>query len=146
MSEISKRFESFVRSANVKLADNEILLPEKTADGILIGEALIKSVSNLKHVYYRDFVYKDVYLNAAAIKIATLLTLRKQWALVDEIYRNDQEYGKWFVDNQHLLALHRKAREKSDFDRADMLWAKYQESRDRAQTAKIKVERLVKQR
>jgi hypothetical protein len=146
MSEISKRFESFVRSANTKLADEGILLPEKTNEGIVIGEALIKSDSNLKHVYYRDFVYKDIYLNAAAIKIATLLTLRKQWALADEIYRNDQEYGKWFVDNQHLLALHRKSREREDFDRADMFWARYQESRDRAQTAKIKVERLVNQR
>jgi hypothetical protein len=144
MSEISKRFESFVRSANVKLADEGILLPKKTEQGIVIGEALIKSDSNLKHVYYRDLVYKDIYLNAAAIKIATLLALRKQWILVDEIYRNDQEYGKWFVDNQQLLALHRKAREREDFDRADMFWARYQESRDRAQTAKSKVERLVK--
>lgn len=146
MSEVSKRFENFVKSANKRLAEEEIILPVKTDNGILIGDVLIRNDSNLKHIHYRNTVYKDIYLNAAAIKMANLLALRKDSIRVDEIYRTDQEYGRWFVDNQHLLALHRKARERGDYERADMYWARYQESRDRAQTAKNKVDRLIDQR
>ncbi len=146
MSEVSKRFENFVKSANKKLADEEILLPVKTENGILIGDVLIRNDLNLKHIHYKNTMYKDIYLNAAAIKMANLLALRKSFILVDEIYRADQEYGRWFVDNQHMLALHRKSRERGDYERADTFWARYQESRDRAQTAKSKVDRLVNQR
>lgn len=146
MSEVSKRFENFVKSANRRLAEEEIILPVKTDKGILIGDVLILNDSNLKHIHHKNTIYKDIYLNAAAIKMASLLALRKEWMRVDEIYRMDQEYGRWFVDNQHLLALHRKSRERGDYDRADMFWARYQESRDRAQTAKNKVDRLINQR
>ena len=146
MSEVSKRFENFVKSANKKLADEEIILPVKTDKGIIIGDVLISNDSNLKNIHYKNTIYKDIYLNAAAIKMANLLALRKDFVRVDEIYRSDQEYGKWFVDNQHMLALHRKSRERGDFERADMFWARYQESRDKAQTAKNKVDRLINQR
>jgi hypothetical protein len=146
MTDVSKRFESFIKSANKNLVAQGILLPIKTEQGILVGDVLIVNKYNLKHIYFRDQSYKEIYLNSAAIKMANLLALRKNLSRVDEIYSADQEYGRWFVDNQHLLALHRKSREKGDFDRADVFWARYQESRDRAQTAKIKVERLISQR
>ena len=146
MTDISRRFEQFVKSANKNLAVQGILLPVKTEKGIIVGDVLIVNEHNLKHVYYRDKAYKEIYLNAAAIKIATLLALKKNTIAVDEIYAADQEYGRWFVDNQYLLALHRKSREKGDFDRCDVLWARYQESRDRAQAAKSKVNRLIDQR
>jgi hypothetical protein len=146
MTDISKRFEQFVKSANRNLAEQGILLPVKTEQGIYIGDVLIVNEYNLKHVYHRDKIYKEIYLNAAAIKIATLIALKKNTIEVDEIYSADQEYGKWFIDSQYLLSLHRKAREKQDFERADTYWARYQESRDRAQTAKSKVERLISQR
>jgi len=146
MNEISRRFESFVKSANKNLASKGILLPIKVDQGILIGDVLITNENNLKFVHYKNSIYKEIYLNSAAIEIANLLALRKNLDRVDEIYKSDQDYGKWFTDSQHLLALQKKAREKQDFERADMLWARYQESRDRAQTAKIKVERLVSQR
>ncbi len=146
MTEISRRFESFIKSANKNLADKGIILPVKTDRGIEIGDVLIVSKDNLKYVYFRERVYGEIYLNSAAIKIANLLALRKNADLVDEIYRLDQEYGKWFVDNQYLLALEKRAKDRGDHDRADMLWARYQESRDRAQTAKTKVERLIAQR
>lgn len=146
MNDISKRFESFIRSANKNLADQGIVLPRKSDRGIEIGDVLIVNKDNLKYVYFRNSVYAEIYLNNAAIEIATLLALRKNLDKIDDIYRSDQEYGKWFVDNQHLLALHKRARDRGDFERADTLWARYQESRDRAQSAKNKVERLIGQR
>lgn len=146
MNDISKRFENFVKSANKHLIEQGIILPVKTDKGILIGDVLITNDYNLKTVHFRNQIYKEIYLNSAAIEIATLLALRKSQNRIDELYQLDQEYGRWFVDNQYLLSLHRKAREKQDFDRVDMLWAKYIESRDRAQSAKLKLERLVNQR
>ena len=62
---------------------------------------------------------------------------------VDLLYRADQEYGRWFVDNQLLRAQHQKALHNQDYDRADMLWARYSESRDRTITAKKSAERLL---
>lgn len=146
MSEISRRFESFIKSANKNLAEQGIVLPVKTDRGIEIGDVLIVNKDNLKYVYFRNSVYADIYLNTAAIEIATLLALRKNLDRIDEIYKSDQEYGRWFIDNQHLLTLHKRAKDRGDFERADTLWARYQESRDRAQSAKIKVERLIGQR
>jgi len=146
MSEISRRFENFIKSANKNLAAQGVIMPIKTDRGIEIGDVLIVNNGNLKYVHFRDRIYAEIYLNAAAIEIANLLALRKNLDRVDQIYKTDQEYGRWFVDNQHLLSLHKRARDQGDFERADTLWARYQESRDRAQSAKIKVERLIGQR
>jgi hypothetical protein len=142
MTEISKRFEDFIRSANKKLAQDEYILPVKTPQGILVGDVLIENNLNLKTVSRNDMVYKDIFLNTAAVKIANLLALKKPLTRIDEIYREDQLYGRWFIESQDLLHIHKKLRNSEDFDRADVIWAKYQESRDRAEIAKNKVNRL----
>jgi hypothetical protein len=142
MSEISRRFEEFIRSENRKLAEREQILPVKTDQGIRVGDVLIKNRDNLKTVIIGDTVYKDIFLNAAAVKIANLLALKKSVLRVDELYQADQIYGKWFVESQELLQIYRKLRSAGDYERADVIWAKYQESRDRAESAKIKVDRL----
>jgi len=143
MTDISRRFEEFIKSANKKLAKNDWLIPLKTDQGILVGDVLIVNHQNLKTVILKDQIYKDIYLNLAAVKIANLLALRRLSSRIEDIYQSDQEYGRWFVDSQHLLYLHRRSLDKKDFDRADMLWAKYQESRDRAKFAKEKVDQLL---
>jgi hypothetical protein len=142
MTEISRRFEDFIRSANKKLAQEEYILPVKTPQGILVGDVLIENNLNLKTVSRNDVVYKDIFLNAAAVKIANLLALKKSLTRIDEIYREDQLYGRWFIESQDLLHIHKNLRNRGDFDRADVIWAKYQESRDRAEVAKNKVDRL----
>jgi len=143
MTDISRRFEEFIKSANKKLAKNNWLIPVKTNQGILVGDVLIVNEHNLKTVILKDQVYNDIYLNLAAVKIANLLALRKSMRSIEDIYHADQEYGRWFIDSQHLLHLHRRSLDKRDFERADTLWAKYQESRDRARFAKEKVDQLL---
>jgi hypothetical protein len=142
MSDISRRFEEFIRSENRKLAEREQILPVKTEQGICVGDVLIKNRDNLKTVIRGDTVYKDIFLNSAAVKIANLLALKKSHLRIDELYRADQDYGKWFVESQELLQIHKRLRNSGDHERADVIWAKYQESRDRAESAKIKVDRL----
>lgn len=140
MTRLSRRLEQIVRKELSKT-----IIPVKTEEGILVGEILIISDGTLKSLYRnKELLYKEIHLNAIAIKMANILAFQKGSILVDSMYRADQEYGKWFTDSQMLRAQYQKAVSNEDFDRADFLWAKYQESRDRAMTAKNNAERFVK--
>jgi hypothetical protein len=143
MSEISKKFENLLLSYNKKLVASGFLIPTKVPEGILLGNVLIKSNNNLKTVTSDRIEYKDIFLNLAAIKIANLTALRRGKDQVEKIYQLDQEYGKYFIESQYLLSIHSKYINYKDYEKADTVWAKYQEVRDRAEVAKIKVERFL---
>jgi len=139
MTQISRRLEQIVRR---ELSKN--IIPVKTPDGILVGDVLITNQDNLKFLYRKSHIlYAEIHLNSVAIKMANILALRHSHTSVDLLYRADQEYGRWFVDSQMLRAQHQKALHVQDYDRADMLWARYSESRDRTITAKKSAERLL---
>ena len=139
MTQISRRLEQIVRK---ELSKN--IIPVKTPDGILVGDILITNQDNLKFLYRKSqLIYGEIHLNSVAIKMANILALRHSHMSVDLLYRADQEYGRWFVDSQMLRAQHQKALHNQDYDRADMLWARYSESRDRTFTAKKSAERLL---
>jgi hypothetical protein len=136
MTQLSKKLEKLIRSS-------QEILPVKTDKGILVGDVLIVSQGPAKYIYQQDkLFYGEVYLNAAAITIANLLAKRKSTIRIDEIYKADQEYGKWFVDSQLLRAQYEKFKNNQDYDRADMIWARYIESRDRTSSAKKRTEAL----
>lgn len=138
MTQVSRRLEQIVSS---ELKKN--LIPVKTDQGILVGDVLIVSRGSIKDIVRNtELIYKDVYLNATAIKLANLLAFRKTCLTTDQLYRADQEYGKWFVDSQLLRAQYQKSISNQDYDRADVLWARYCESRDRTLSAKNRVESL----
>jgi hypothetical protein len=140
MTQLSKRLAQIVRK---ELSKN--LIPVKTDQGILIGDILIKSQHNLKFIYRSHTVcYTEIHLNSAAIKIANLLALRRSSIQADTIYKADQEYGRWYIDSQLLHTQHNKAVSKGDFNRADTLWAKYCQSRDRCIKAKNYVDSLLR--
>ncbi len=113
------------------------IIPVKTDKGILVGNILIVSEGSIKHLYRKDeLLYNNISLNAVAIKMANILARNKNSLTVDKIYRYDQEYSKWYTDSQTLLKSYYSAKKSKDFDRADTLWARYCESRDRAIAAK----------
>jgi len=143
MSTISKKFENLVISYNKKLVDAGTLIPVKMKKGIMIGDTLIISNNNLKTVIGRNVEYKDIFLNLSAIKIANLLALRKDMTFVEKIYQLDQEYGKYFTKSQYLLSIHAKYSKIKNYEKADTIWAKYQEIRDRAELARTNVERFL---
>lgn len=139
MPEISRRLHGVVS----KELSNTIL-PVKTDAGILVGDILIVSNGSIKDLIRDDIViYKSVYLNLAVIKLANLLAKRQSIILCDKIYRADQEYGKWFIDSQLLRAQYQRSIKNQDFDRADVQWARYCESRDKAAIAKNYAESLI---
>ena len=113
------------------------IIPVKTDEGILVGNILIVSEGSIKHLYRNsELLYNNISLNAVAIKMANILARNKNNLTVDKIYRYDQEYSKWYTDSQTLLKSYYSAKKSKDFDRADTLWARYCESRDRAISAK----------
>jgi hypothetical protein len=139
MTTVSQRLEQSLRSAIKK----NPILPVKVADGILVGSVKIVSEGHLKHLHRDgDLLYNSVFLNAVAIKIANIMALQSASLQADQLYQLDQEYGKHFVDSQMLRAQHQKSLNNKDYDRADIIWARYCESRDRAETAKNKAQGL----
>ena len=140
MTNISRRLEQTLRSAIKK----NPILPIKVEGGILVGDIKITNQGTIKNLYRNDVIlYANVFLNAAAIKLANILAQRSNTISIDNIYRADQEYGKWFTDSQMLRARYQQAVDSQDHDRADIMWARYCESRDRAMLAKKHVESLL---
>lgn len=138
MSPLSRKLESLIKNSPE-------ILPVKTQDGILVGSVLIVSDGSCKNLIQNGIViYQNINLNAATIKIANLLAKKQNLVLADTIYRADQDYGKWFADSQLLRNQHERAKHIKDFDKADMLWARYVESRDKTAKAKEFVESLIK--
>ena len=139
MSDISRRFEQSLKSIIAKIP----IIPVKTDVGILVGDVIIENEGTIKNIRYKgELVYKEISLNVAAIKIANILAKRVSKALADKVYLADQEYGRWFVESQMLRAQYQKALSSKNHDKADMLWARYCESRDKTIVAKHRVERL----
>lgn len=137
MTQLSKKLERLIKSSPE-------ILPVKTQEGILVGSILIKSDGSYKSLYRKnELLYANINLNCATIKIANLLAKGVGTIKCEAIYKADQEYGKWFVDSQMLRNQYEKSNKNKDFERADMLWARYIESRNRAEAAKRSVEALV---
>jgi hypothetical protein len=132
MTDIQRRLDQVVSK---ELSQH--IIPVKTDRGILVGSVLIVSEGSVKHLYRKEVcVYNSISLNLVAIKLANALAKNQNSVQMDRLYRADQEYGRWFVDSQILLTKYHSATKNKDYDRADTLWAKYCESKERTSSAK----------
>jgi len=139
MTEVSKQLEKRLQS----IIRKGPILPVKTDKGILVGDVLIVSDGPIKHIYQNDrLLYKEISLNVAAIAIANIIAKRQSHILADKIYNEDHEYGKWYQDSQHLRSMYQKAVDSGSHSRADIFWARYVESRERAVAAKNRAQTL----
>ena len=139
MTSLSRKLEQTLSS----VIHNSPILPVKVADGILVGNVKIVSDGSLKNLWqHNTLVYSEISLNKVAIKLANLLAKHGVTVVGDKLYRADQEYGRWFIESQMLRSQYQKAMSISNFDRADMLRARYSESRDRAIITKSRAEAL----
>jgi hypothetical protein len=137
MPEISRRFEQFVISSYRKLQESDQILPVKTDRGILVGRVLIESNGYLKNLWIdNDLIYKDISLNDVAVTLANWLAKNLPRHHCDTLYQCDQEYGKWYTDCLALRVYREKLIKNRDFDRADVVQARYQQSKSRAEQAK----------
>ena len=140
MSEISKRLEQFITTAQRKM---DSVLPVKTAEGILVGDVLIRSEDNFKHLEQDGcMVYDYIFLNAVAIKLANVLAKHGDPGYCNKLYKLDQEYGKWYVDSQQLRARYQQALNNNNEEKASLFYARYDQSRERMMTAKKRASEL----
>lgn len=140
MTALSKKFENIIK----KELSNTIL-PVKVDKGILVGDILITCDGTAKTVIKKSEIkYENIYLNSVAIKIAKILMTRDHSLQADNLYALDQEYGKWLNDSLFLKAKYEKAIACGHSDKADVFYARYIESRERTQSAKIRVDTLAR--
>ena len=140
MTKLRQQLKQLIRK---ELRQNPI--PIKTAEGILVGDVIIQTQQHIKNILRNgEIIYAEIHLNAVAIRMANLMCLRQSSLIIDRIYAADQDYGRWFVDSQLLRSQYQKAKDSGDHDRADILWARYSESRDRTVAAKNLADSLTK--
>lgn len=140
MTALSKKFEQIV----IKELTSTIL-PVKVDNGILLGDVLITSDGTSKNIYKNSVLkYNNIYLNSVAIKISKILVNKNNSIQADDLYRLDQEYGKWLSESLMLRNKYEKALAAGDHDKADIMQARYIESRDRTMSAKIRVDTLAR--
>jgi hypothetical protein len=138
MTNLSRKFEQIINRTLTT-----VILPVKTTEGILVGDVLITSQGSAKNIVKSgEIKYQEIYLNSVAIKIAELLIGKNHSQQADTLYKLDQEYGKWLNESQLLRTQYEKAVANAQHDRADVLWAKYQQSRDRTVSAKSQLDAL----
>lgn len=136
MSNLNSKLQQVVERTHRKLYEQDQIMPVKTSDGILVGDVLIVSSGHVKNLYQKNIlIYKEISLNAIAIKIANILTKFGTTTRTDALYKADQEYGRWLHESQFLRHKYQIARKNSQNDRADIYLARYCTARDRAKKA-----------
>jgi len=144
MTELQKQLDYVIAKTNRKLIESNQIPPVKTKEGILVGDVLIVSDGAIKHLYKgHQLMYSEVSLNAVAIKLANLLARNFYSTDMMRLYNADQRYGKWFHESQFLRSKYEKCVSNNDYDKADVFWARYCESRERARSAKKTVDSLL---
>jgi len=145
MNEVSKRFEQIVKTTYRKFLDQGTILPERTEKGIKVGDALIRSDGPYKDILRKDkLVWATVSLNAVAIRLANLVAWDADHALQKEIFALDQKYSKYFVDSKIFLDNYHRAVNNNDDIRAEILWIRYQDAKERAIILKDQAEDLAR--
>ena len=145
MSDVSKRFEQLVKSTYKKFLDQGTILPVKTQEGILVGDVLIQSDGPLKNILRNGKVlYKEISLNAVAIRIANLIAKNEKHRLCNELYDLDIKYSKHFVDSKFLIDNYHRAVNSNNTIRADILWTRYEIAKEKAMVAKERAEELAR--
>ena len=143
MNEVSKRFEQLVNSVYKKFIYNGVHLPVKTAEGILVGNVLIKSDGPLKDIVVNGVVkFNEISLNCVAIKIANNLASGKDENITNKLFEIDREYSKYFIDSKFHLDNYHKAVNNNNEARAEILWTRYDLAKEKALDAKSRAEYL----
>lgn len=143
MTDIQKRLDGVISNVNKRLADKEFVAPQKTEQGIVVGDILIVSNGTQKDLYRNDqLLYKGIYLNKCAIKMANLLALYKSHSRIREIYNADQRFGMALADYQIFKDKVKRARDQQDQFKIDLYMARLLFAKDRHENLKFQALRL----
>jgi hypothetical protein len=142
---ITQQISSIVENTHRKMNRDGIILPIKVQGGILVGDVKILNENCVKHIEYNgEIVFKSINLNIVAINIANRLALKRDFFYSNQIYQEDQKYGKWFSDCQNLLNSYKNALSKKDYELSDVYYARYKEAKINLSLVKKRIESLTK--
>ena len=140
---VSKRFEILIKGTYKRFIDQGIVPPVKTEDGILVGNALIQQDGLYKNILLNSkIVFKDISLNCVAIKIANSLALNATVNSLKELYELDKKYNRLYVDSTIFLDMYHKCMHKENWNRAEILWIRYDDAKQRAEALRDEIETL----
>jgi hypothetical protein len=142
MTNLQKRLDQVISNVQRKLVQNNELLPVKIPGGIQLGNVKIINVGSNKDLYRNDeLMYKGIYLNKVAIKMANFLAINYMGyhSQIDKLYIADQQFGAALEDYQLFRA---KYQSTTDSDRAQILLARLCYSKDKANYYKNQALRL----
>jgi hypothetical protein len=142
MSNLQKRLDQVISNVQRKLVQNNELLPVKIPGGVQLGNVKIINVGANKDLYRdNELMYKGIYLNKVAIKMANFLAINymRYHSQIDALYMADQQFGAALEDYQLFRA---KYQSTTDSDRAQILLARLCYSKDKANYYKNQALRL----
>jgi hypothetical protein len=145
MTDIQKKLDRVIRNVHKTLANQDFVIPQKTEEGILIGNVLMKSVGAHKNLYNAknmELLYKNIHLNKCAIKIANLIALGRDSHRIRQIYQADQKFGAALNDYGIFKDKFIRAKKKNDDFKQDLYIARMLHARDKYETAKFQAIRL----
>ena len=139
----TKLIDKFEAIVNNELSNK--VLPIETKHGIRLGNVEIISDGNLKHIKINNKLkYEGIFLNATAVTLANMLFYKKSKIRMEEIYKADQVYGRFFIDGQILRHQYNMALQDRDSFKIDLFWSRYIDRRDKVAIAKMQVEQLIR--
>jgi hypothetical protein len=135
MTKIQQQLDGVISKVQRNLARNEFLIPQKTDQGIAVGNVLIVSRGSLKDLYRNgDLVIKDISLNKTAIKLANWLAISpmRYQEKIKELHDADSKFGTALDEYQLFKDKYHKARTVGDQFRMDLYLARMCYSKDTA--------------
>lgn len=135
MAQIKRQLDRVITKVQRDLAKQEFLIPQKTEDGILVGNVLIKSQGAIKDLYqHGELKFRGISLNKVAIKVANCLAIDPM-RFQDKI-RNlidaDLRFGQALEDYQIFKDKYHKAQQVQDQFRMDLYLARLCYAKDTA--------------
>ena len=134
MTKLQHSLDRVISNVQKKLLDSKRVIPQKTEQGIVVGNALIVSRDCLKDIYYKgELLYPNISLNKVAVKIANLLaTGYRQSPEIRELLDADLKFGQALDDYQFFKNKYINARTLGDQFKIDLYLARMCYSKDAA--------------
>ena len=145
MTDIQKKLDRVIRNVHKTLAKQDFVIPQKTEEGILIGNVLMVSEGvhkNLFNANTMELLYKNIHLNKCAIRMANLIALGRDRHKIQQIYQADQKFGAALSDYGMFKDKFIRAKKQNDDFKQDLYIARMLHAKDKYESAKFQAIRL----
>ena len=145
MTDIQKKLDRVIRNVHKTLANQDFVMPQKTDEGILIGNVLMVSEGVHKNPFNAktmELLYKNIHLNKCAIRMANLIALGRDTHKIQQIYQADQKFGAALSDYGMFKDKFIRAKKQNDDFKQYLYIARMLHAKDKYESAKFQAIRL----